>query len=74
MILLDILLPEEDGFACLKYLKDHPKTAKIPVIILSNLGQDEEIRKGINLGAVDYLVKADSSIEDILEKIRKYID
>ncbi|MBN1779385.1 MAG: response regulator [Candidatus Buchananbacteria bacterium] len=74
IILLDILLPEEDGFACLRYLKDHPKTAKIPVIILSNLGQDEEIRKGIELGAKDYLVKADSSIDDIMQKVEKYIN
>lgn len=73
LIVLDVLLPEEDGFQCLENLKEHPKTKHIPVIILSNLGQDEEIRRGIKLGAVDYLVKANFSIQEIVETITKHI-
>jgi len=74
LIILDILLPTEDGFACLRYLKDHPQTKNIPVIILSNLGQDQELRKGLELGAVDYLVKADVGIDEIITKIAKYLN
>ena len=58
IILLDLVLPGVDGFEILKQIKEDPKTSKIPVIILSNLGQKEEVEKGIKLGADDYLVKA----------------
>lgn len=71
VIVLDILLPGENGFECLKRLKEHKGTKEIPVIILSNLGQAEEIRKGLSLGAVDYLVKADFSIDEVIKKIVK---
>jgi DNA-binding response OmpR family regulator len=73
IVILDILLPGEDGFECLKKLKEHPKTKDIPVIILSNLGQENEIRRGLGLGAVDYLLKADLSINDIIKKILQYL-
>ena len=74
LIILDILLPGQNGFECLQRLKEHPKTKTIPVIILSNLGQDEEIRLGLSLGAVDYLVKADFSIDEVVEKLEKYLE
>jgi len=73
VIVLDILLPGESGFDCLKKLKKRKETRDIPVIILSNLGQDEEIRKGLKLGAIDYLVKADFSIDEVIEKIVKAV-
>ena len=63
IIVLDVLLPGKSGFGCLEKLKSHKATKNIPVVILSNLGQDEEIKKGLKLGAVDYLVKADFSID-----------
>lgn len=69
VIVLDILLPGQSGFECLKSLKNNKATKNIPVIILSNLGQDEEIRKALKLGAIDYLVKADFSIYDVIDKI-----
>src|SRR3989344_6397057 len=47
LILLDVLLPGQNGFICLNNLKSNKKTANIPIIILSNLGQQEEIRKGL---------------------------
>ncbi|HLC89806.1 MAG TPA: response regulator [Patescibacteria group bacterium] len=71
LIILDIMLPGKNGFQCLKELKDQPKTKKIPVIVLSNLGQAEEIRRGLDLGAIDYLVKADFQIDEVIEKIDK---
>ena len=73
LIVLDILLPGKSGFECLQNLKDNRQTKNIPVIILSNLGQDEEVRKGLQLGAVDYLVKADFKIDEIVAKILKLI-
>ncbi|MAF14169.1 MAG: response regulator [Parcubacteria group bacterium] len=72
LIVLDIMLPGQSGFNCLKKLKENKKTKNIPVIILSNLGQDEEIRQGQKLGAIDYLVKADFTIDEIINKIVKY--
>ena len=73
LILLDILLPGQNGFECLQRLKEHPQTKEIPVIILSNLGQAEEIRRGLSLGAIDYLVKADFSIDEVVEKLEKHL-
>lgn len=73
LIVLDILLPGQSGFECLQILKERKETRNIPVIILSNLGQEEEIRKGLELGAVDYLVKADYSIDEVIDKITKTI-
>ena len=73
LVVLDILLPGESGFSCLKSLKENPKTKDIPVIILSNLGQDDEIIQGQKLGAVDYLVKTDFSIDEIIDKINKAV-
>lgn len=69
VIVLDVLLPSKSGFDCLKKLKKLKKTKGIPVIILSNLGQDDEIRKGLDLGAVDYLVKSNFKVDEIVDKI-----
>lgn len=70
LILLDLILPGIDGFEVLSRIKDDPALAQIPVIILSNLGQREDIDKGLNLGAVDYLIKAHFTPGEIIEKIR----
>ena len=72
LIVLDILLPGQSGFTCLRNLKNNRKTKDIPVIILSNLGQAEEIREALKLGAVDYLVKADFTIDEVIKKILKH--
>lgn len=68
-ILLDIMLPTMDGFAVLKEIKESAKTKKIPVILLSNLGQDIDKEKGKALGAVDYLVKADFTPAQVADKV-----
>jgi len=73
LILLDLILPTVDGFEVLKRIKSNPEVAEIPVIILSNLGQQEDIEKGLRLGAVDYLVKALFTPGEIIEKIKKYL-
>jgi DNA-binding response OmpR family regulator len=70
LILLDLILPGIDGFEVLSRIKQDPTVASIPVVILSNLGQKEEIEKGLKLGAVDYLVKAHFTPAEIVEKIK----
>jgi len=73
LILLDLILPNIDGFEILKRIKKDEKTAKIPVIILSNLGEGGEVEKGVKLGAVDYLVKAHFTPEEIVAKVKKVL-
>lgn len=70
LVLLDLILPGIDGFEVLSKIKEDPALAQIPVIILSNLGQREDIERGLKLGAVDYLVKAHFTPGEIIEKIR----
>jgi len=70
LILLDLILPGINGFEVLSKIKGDPVLASIPVIILSNLGQKEDIEKGLKLGAVDYLIKAHFTPGEIIEKIK----
>lgn len=73
VILLDILLPIKDGFTILHELKHLEKTKNIPVVVASNLGQPEEIAKGKNLGAADYIVKSETSLTEITSILKKYL-
>lgn len=73
LILLDLLLPTIDGFEVLSKIKTNKETSGIPVIILSNLGQQEEINKGMKLGAQDFLVKAQMTPDEIAEKIKEML-
>ena len=70
LILLDIILPGIDGFEVLKKIKEDKKVQHIPVVILSNLGQQDDIDKGIKLGAKDYLIKAEFTPAEIIEKVK----
>ena len=74
LILLDLILPGIDGFGVLTKIKDDPLTAPIAVIVLSNLGQREDIEKGLKLGAVDYLVKAHFTPNEIIEKVKQALE
>ena len=71
LILLDIIMPQLDGFAVLERLKMSAKTKNIPVILLTNLGTEEDIKKGEELGAKDYLVKANLTPSEVLDKVKK---
>lgn len=73
MVLLDLILPGIDGFEVLSRMKEDPALSSIPVIILSNLGQKEDIEKGLKLGAVDYLIKAHFTPGEIIEKIKAHL-
>jgi DNA-binding response OmpR family regulator len=73
LVLLDLILPGIDGFEVLESAKKEPEIAPIPVIILSNLGQREEIERGLKLGAIDYLIKAHFTPGEIIEKIKNIL-
>lgn len=70
IILLDLVMPVKDGFEMLSDLKTNPKTKDIPVIIFSNLGQDYEIKRGMSLGAVKFLVKAETNPNDLVTLVQ----
>ena len=73
LILLDLILPGADGFEVLSQIKADPELSPIPIIILSNLGQKEDIEKGLKLGAEDYLIKAHFTPGEIIEKIKSIL-
>lgn len=70
LILLDLILPGMDGFEVLGKIKEDVSTSQIPVIILSNLGQKDDIEKGLKMGANDYLIKAHFTPGEIIAKIK----
>jgi len=74
LVLLDLILPGIDGFEVLRRIKENVKTNQIPVIILSNLGQRDDVEKGMELGAVDYLIKAHFTPGEIIEKIKVILE
>lgn len=69
LVLLDLILPGIDGFEVLSRIKADPDIAETPVIILSNLGQKEDIERGLKIGAKDYMIKAHFTPEEIIKKI-----
>ena len=73
LILLDLMLPKIDGFVVLKTLREKLETKNTPVIIVSNLGEEEAIAKTVELGIVDYTNKSMVDIDDIVDKIKKYL-
>jgi len=73
LVLLDIILPEIDGFAVLQLLKEDVKTKKIPVIMLTNLGQEGDRQKGLSFGAADYFVKAQLTPANVITAVKKLI-
>lgn len=73
IILCDLILPGIDGFEILKRIKDEPKTTDIPVVILSNLGQKDDLDKAMALGAKDFMVKANFTLDEIVTKVRSIV-
>lgn len=74
LILLDLMLPIMDGFTVLTELKKDNQTKKIPVIVFSNLAQSSDIDQAKKLGAVDYIVKAHLTPNEIVKRIKAFID
>lgn len=73
ILLLDLVMPKKNGFDVLAYIKTNPSLNGMPVLILSNLGQEADIKKGLELGAVDFIVKSETSISDVVEKIKHHL-
>lgn len=72
-VLLDLILPKISGFEVLEEIKMDAGLRKIPVVILSNLGQEEDIERAKELGAQDYLVKVNLSIDQVIKKVREWM-
>jgi CheY-like chemotaxis protein len=70
LILLDLLLPGRDGFEVLKQIKEDETIKTVPVVIFSNLGRAEDIEKAQKLGAVDFLIKANFTLDDLAQKVK----
>jgi CheY-like chemotaxis protein len=69
LVLLDLIMPKLQGFEVLKRLKADPSTRSIPVIVLSNLGQDSDVRDAMALGAMEYLVKSNLSLHELVTRV-----
>lgn len=73
LVLLDIILPKKSGFEVLETIQQDPTLKDGPVVIISNLGQDEDVLRGKDLGAIEYFVKAQTSIDDLIDRIKKFV-
>lgn len=73
LVLLDIVLPHMDGWEILQQVRAREELKAIPIVILSNLGQKEEIAKGLSLGADKYLIKAHYTPSEIVEEVIKLV-
>ncbi len=71
LMLLDLILPKKNGFEVLETIRQDPLLEKLPVIIISNLGQPSDIERGKALGVIDYFVKARLSIDELIQKIKQ---
>ncbi len=70
IILLDLILPKRNGFDVLGMLKQDPELKSIPVFVLSNLAEDENLKKALQMGAEDYFVKSQHPINEVIEKVK----
>ncbi len=73
LVLLDIILPKKTGFEFLEEIQQNPLFKNKPVIIISQLGQEADVSRGKELGAIEYFVKAQTSIEDLVKKIKSFL-
>jgi DNA-binding response OmpR family regulator len=73
LVLLDLMLPGKSGFEVLAIIRKHPTWKTVPVIVLSNLGQTQDVEKAINLGITVYIVKANTRISDVAARIEKFL-
>ena len=73
LILLDLVMPKKNGFEVLEELKASKETVNIPIIILTMLGQEEEVEKGLKLGANQYVIKSQYAVIEIIDKIKDFL-
>lgn len=73
LILLDLILPQIDGFGVLEKIKKDPKLSAIPVLVLSNLGQREDVSRALSAGAEDFLIKSNFTLGEVVQKIKNVL-
>lgn len=73
LVMLDLLLPRKNGFDVLAEIKQNRNIKNIPVIVLSNLAQEIDIKEAMKLGAVEYLVKSEVRLSEVVDKIKKIL-
>lgn len=73
LVILDLVMPEKDGFQTLTEMSSDPNLKDIPVVVLSNLSQEEDIKYVMDLGAKEYIIKANIPINELIQKIKKYL-
>ncbi|MBP6859102.1 MAG: response regulator [Candidatus Magasanikbacteria bacterium] len=73
LVLLDILLPKLDGFSVLEAIKSDNASKDIPIILLTNLGQQDDVQRGLEKGAADYLIKTHFKPSEVVDKVRKLL-
>jgi len=73
LIMMDLMLPKKDGFWVMEEMKKNPEISKIPVIVLSNLGQEQDRERATSLGAKEYVIKSDVPISEVLDRVKKYL-
>ncbi len=74
IILMDILMPGMDGFELLRQLKEKQSLKEVKMVMLSNLGQKEEVSRGLDLGANDYIIKAHNTPSEVVDKIKQILE
>ncbi|MEX2054504.1 MAG: response regulator [Candidatus Colwellbacteria bacterium] len=74
LILLDIILPQKSGFEVLQEIQADPNLQKAPVIITSNLGQEDDVQRGKQLGVIDYFVKAQTPIDELVARVKAIVE
>ena len=73
LMMLDLILPKKSGFEVIAEIKRNPETQGLPIVVISNLGQEEDAEKAKELGAVGYFIKAKTSIDDLVKNVKEYI-
>ena len=73
LILLDLILPKFDGFEILKKVRDTDHLKKVPVIVFSNLSEEKDIEKAKGLGATDFMVKSNFTLDELVDHINKIL-
>lgn len=74
LVMLDLMLPKKDGFWVMEEMSKDTNLSPIPVMVLSNLGQEQDKERAMILGAKDYMVKADNPIKDVIDKVKKQLE
>lgn len=74
LVLLDLIMPRMGGIQVLEAVKQDPRTQSIPVVVLTNLGEEETIERAVSLGAVDYLIKNETRPADVAEKVKLVLE